>query len=88
MQLLKHTLKNSDTTAIQRATLGRSRVPPKKPVAEGGVVYVWRNNVKRDIKRWVGLSPNHSSVWVSMRGVLVKCNAERVRPATDEEWMG
>ena len=23
-----------------------------------------------------------------MRGVLVKCNIERVRPATDEEWIG
>eukprot|EP00973_Karenia_brevis_P040681 5629264-Karenia_brevis.AAC.1 len=23
-----------------------------------------------------------------MRGALVKCNAERVRPASDEEWMG
>eukprot|EP00973_Karenia_brevis_P015171 2074040-Karenia_brevis.AAC.1 len=23
-----------------------------------------------------------------MRGVLVMCNVERVRPATDEEWMG
>eukprot|EP00973_Karenia_brevis_P089935 12400124-Karenia_brevis.AAC.1 len=23
-----------------------------------------------------------------MRGVLVKCNLERVRPATDEEWIG
>eukprot|EP00973_Karenia_brevis_P075568 10497655-Karenia_brevis.AAC.1 len=23
-----------------------------------------------------------------MRGVLVKCNVERVRPATDVEWIG
>eukprot|EP00973_Karenia_brevis_P070520 9801444-Karenia_brevis.AAC.1 len=23
-----------------------------------------------------------------MRGDLVKCNVERVRPATDEEWLG
>eukprot|EP00973_Karenia_brevis_P075430 10476439-Karenia_brevis.AAC.1 len=69
-------------------------MPPKNPVSEGDVVYVWRNNVKHDIKGWVGpgiavcINSNHSSIWVSMRGVLVKSNVERVRPATDEEWIG
>ena len=58
------------------------------------MVYVWRNNVRYDIKGWVGpglviaISVPQSSVWVSMRGVLVKCNIERVRPATDQEWLG
>ena len=91
---LKAHLKSSDTAALQRAALGRSRVPPKRPVVEGDVVYVWRNNVKHDVKGWVGpglvvcVNSAQSSVWVSMRGVLVKCNVERVRPATDEEWMG
>eukprot|EP00973_Karenia_brevis_P015005 2047535-Karenia_brevis.AAC.1 len=51
---LKAHLKTSDIAALQRAALGRSRLPPKKHVAEGDVVYVWRNNVKRDIKGWVG----------------------------------
>eukprot|EP00973_Karenia_brevis_P040807 5648695-Karenia_brevis.AAC.1 len=36
----------------------------------------------------VCINPKQSSVWVSMQGVLVKCSAGRVRPATDEEWMG
>eukprot|EP00973_Karenia_brevis_P011948 1622455-Karenia_brevis.AAC.1 len=49
---LKAHLETSDTAALQRAALGRSRLPSKKPVAEGDVVYVWRNNVKRDIKDW------------------------------------
>ena len=36
---LKAHLKNSDTAALQRAALGRSRVPPKQPVKEVRVVY-------------------------------------------------
>ena len=57
-------------------------------------MYVWRNNFRYAITRWVGpglvvaINAQQSSVWVSMRGVVVKCNIERVRPATDEEWLG
>ena len=29
-----------------------------------------------------------TSAWVSMRGVVVKCSMDRVRKATDEEWLG
>ena len=36
----------------------------------------------------VCLNDAHSSVWVTMRGVLVKCNRDRVRLATDSEWIG
>ena len=46
------------------------------------------------IKYWVGpgvlvcTNEKQSSAWVSMRGVLVKTNTERMRPATDQEWLG
>ena len=55
---------------------------------------MWRNTAKLAIKGWIGLgvvvcmNEKHSSAWVSMRGVLVKTNTERVRPATDQEWLG
>ena len=57
-------------------------------------MYVWRNNFRYNIKGWVGpglaiaINAPQSSVWVSMRGVIVKCNMERVRPASDQEWLG
>ena len=36
----------------------------------------------------VCVNSNGNSVWVSMRGVQVKCNIDRVRLATDSEWLG
>ena len=91
---MKAYLHNSDVLALRRAVLGRSQNPPKKSIREGDVVYVWRDNVRFNIKGWVGpglviaINAPQSSVWVSMRGVIVKCNIERVRPATDQECLG
>ena len=34
------------------------------------------------------VNPQETSVWVSMRGVVVKCSMDRVRRATDDEWLG
>mgnify|MGYP005693850643 CR=1 FL=1 len=85
--------KNADKGAVNRAARGRSRVPPRD-IQEGQIVYVWRNSQRSKIRGWVGPGlvvckhHNQHSVWVSMRGVLVKCNRDRVRPATDEEWFG
>ena len=31
---------------------------------------------------------DNKTIWVTMRGSLLKCSAEKVRPATDDEWMG
>ena len=78
--------------AVQRATIARSRVDHRHDIKEGSVVYVWRNRGK--VRGWVGpglavcINYTQSSVWVSMRGIIVKCNIDRVRPATDEEWIG
>ena len=55
---------------------------------------MWRNNTSKEVRGWVGpglmvcVNSRASSIWVSMRGVLVKCNADCVRIATDEEWLG
>eukprot|EP00973_Karenia_brevis_P021617 2972805-Karenia_brevis.AAC.1 len=74
---LKAHSKSPDMAALQRAALGRLRIPPKKQVVEGDVVYVWSNNHKRDIGGCVGpdlvvcINPSHSSVWACMRGELV-----------------
>ena len=82
--------KNADKSAVHRAAIGRSRVPPRD-IQEGSIVYVLRNSQRSKIRGWVGPGSvvckhnNQHSVWVSMRGVLVKCNIDRVRPATDEE---
>ena len=34
------------------------------------------------------MNATETSCWISMRGVVVKCSRERVRLATDEEWLG
>ena len=36
----------------------------------------------------VCVQDNLTSIWVSMRGVIVKCNRDRVRLATDSDWLG
>ena len=87
-------MRQADSDVAHRAALARSRVQTIEPLKEGDVVYVWRNNTSKQVRGWVGpglvvcVNSRASSVWVSMRGILVKCNADRVRIATDEEWMG
>ncbi|MEC8427241.1 MAG: transposase family protein, partial [Pseudomonadota bacterium] len=85
--------RHGDIRAVQQAVAARSR-RTRDNIAEGQVVYVWRSNAKSKIRGWVGpgvivcLNPQKTSAWVSMRGVLVKCSVDRVRQATDEEWLG
>ena len=80
--------------AVQRAKTARSRVPHKVTIRTGDVVYVWRNKLRSKTKGWIGpglvvcVQDTSDSIWVSMRGVLVKCNRDRVRMATDSEWLG
>ena len=86
--------KNQATQAVQSAARARSRPAPKEDIKPGAVVYVWRANSRSNIRGWVGpglvinINEPGTSVWVSMRGVLVKCSREKVRLATDEEWLG
>ena len=84
--------KEKDVDAVHKAQNARSRLQPKNPIQQGSIVYVWRSS--RKVRGWVGpgvvvcINPQYTSAWVSMRGVVVKCSIDRVRRATDEEWLG
>ncbi len=86
--------KLADKEAVHRAQNARSRAPHKTELRHGDVVYVWRNKLRDNTKGWIGpglvvcVQDTPDSIWVSMRGVLVKCNRDRVRMATDSEWIG
>ena len=55
---------------------------------------VWRSVPKSGYRGWTGpgtvvcVSATRNSVWVAMKAALMKCSAEQVRPATDEEYLG
>lgn len=84
-------LKNMDVDAINKAVAARSRLPPRDKITQGMIVYVWRSSPRSKVRGWVGpgvvicVNPQQTSVWVSMRGVVVKCSMDRVRRATDDE---
>jgi hypothetical protein len=83
----KALFKHADHEAVARAARARSRTLPKQDLRAGDVVYVWRSRGK--VKGWVGpgvvvaVNATMTSAWVSMRGVLVKTNMDRIRLATD-----
>ena len=64
----------------------------QKPLQVGETVYVWR--ATHDFKGWIGPgiliaeSENQRSLWVSVRGYLVKASREQVRRATSDESLG
>ena len=90
----KAMFKNNNREALQRASKARSRVQPKYDIRTGTVVYVWRNSSRHKVKGWTGpgvvvcVNDKQTTAWVSMRGVLIKTNMDRIRPATDSEWLG
>ena len=77
--------KNRDAQAVHRAVNSRSRALEKQILRTGDIVYVWRNKIGREVKGWIGpgvvvaMNDTQSSVWVTIRGALVKCNSDRVR---------
>ena len=62
------------------------------PAKTGDTVYVWRDTA--DFRGWTGPrvvvaeSSNGRSLWVSLRGYLIKSAREQVRQATTEEHLG
>ena len=90
--------KSRNQSAIKKAAKTRPRRQPRDqpPISAGSVVYVWRNSVRKDrkYKGWVGpglvvcVNAKDTSAYVSMRGVLVKTNMDRIRTATDPEYHG
>ena len=86
--------KAKEKDVVQRAQAARSRKTRPDDIKVGSVVYVWRSSPRGAIRGWVGpgvavcLNEPKTSVWISMRGVLIKTNIDRVRLATDSEWLG
>ena len=81
-----------DETAIYRATKTNTRNADLKEIGNGDVVYLWRHTT--DYVGWVGpgvvvcQTENGRSLWVSLRGYLIKASREQVRQATNEEHLG
>ncbi|CAE7655781.1 GIP [Symbiodinium sp. CCMP2592] len=78
--------------AVQRAVHANTRTADDKPLKAGETVYVWRETA--DYVGWTGPgvivaeSDNRRSLWVSLRGYLIKASREQVRSASPEEHLG
>ena len=85
-------LRWQDNDAVRRAISTRTRTSDNKVFKEGDLVYVWRD--VPNYKGWTGpgtIVAQHSngrSLWVSLRGYLVKASKEQIRHATSEESLG
>ena len=85
-------LRWQDDDAVRRAISTRTRTSDNKVFKEGDLVYVWRD--VPNFKGWSGpgtIVAQHSngkSLWVSLRGYLVKASREQIRHATSEESLG
>ncbi len=76
--------------AVKRALSTRTRTSDLKQFKQGELVYVWRNIP--GYKGWTGpgtvLTESSNSLWISLRGYLIKASREQVRTATGEESLG
>ena len=86
-------MKFQDDDAVRRALRAKTRTADVKPnLRPGDLVYVWRDVPY--FKGWSGPgtiiaeSNQGKSLWVSLRGYLVKASREQVRAATSEESLG
>ena len=83
---------NQDAQAVRRAARATTRTSDAKDLKPGEVVYVWRDTAS--YTGWSGpgvvvaTSNNGRSLWVTVRGYLVKASREQVRSATAEESLG
>ena len=86
-------MKFQDDDAVRRALQARTRTADvKADLRPGALVYVWRDVPY--YKGWSGpgtiISETNQgkSLWISLRGYLVKASREQVRAATAEEPLG
>ena len=81
-----------DQAALTRPSKANIRSADVNPAKTGDTVYVWRDTA--DFRGWTGPgvvvaeSSNGRSLWVSLRGYLIKSAREQVRQATTEEHLG
>ena len=84
--------KQMDTETVKRGLATKTRTSDVRDLNMGDWVFVWRQTPS--FKGWSGPgvllahSPNERSLWVSLRGHLVKVSREQVRRATSEENLG
>ena len=81
-------MENQDFEAVTRAARSNTRTVDKIPIKSGDRLYVWR--ATRDFKGCVlvQVTDNGRSVWISLRGYLLKASREQTRLATNEENFG
>ena len=81
-----------DYEAVSRATRSNTRTVDAIIIRPGDRVYVWRNTAR--YRGWGGpgmvvqVAENGRSLWISLRGYLLKASREQVRLATNEENLG
>eukprot|EP00969_Alexandrium_andersonii_P274565 12135262-Alexandrium_andersonii.AAC.1 len=84
----------SDARALSASARARPRRQPQEDLRPNDVVFVWRSAPRSGRRGWVGggllvaKSPNAGSLWITMRGRLLKCSAQQARRATEPEYMG
>ena len=83
-------LRWQDDEAVRRAVSTRTRTSDNKSFDLGELVYIWRN--VPGFKGWSGpgtlIAQKDETVWVSMRGYLMKASKAQTRKATSEESRG
>jgi len=85
-------IKQQDIDSVRRSVKAATRSSDLKPLSVGEWVFVWRSIPT--FTGWSGpgvllaISPNERSMWVSLRGHLLKVSREHLRPATAEEHLG
>ena len=85
-------MRSQDTEAIKRSLRTTTRTADMKELKVGDTVFVWRHTAV--YKGWTGpgivvaINSNERSLWISLRGYLVKASREQVRAATSEEFLG
>ena len=85
-------VQHQDRAAVQRPVRSNTRTADTKPMKAGDTVFVWRETP--DFRGWSGPgvviaeNANGRSLWVSLRGYLIKASREQVRSATPEEHLG
>ena len=85
-------IKQQDIDSVRRSVKAATRSSDLKPLSVGEWVFVWRSIPT--FTGWSGpgvllaTSPNERSMWVPLRGHLLKVSREHLRPATAEEHFG
>ena len=83
---------HQDFEAVTRAAKANTRTVDRIPFKNGDRVYVWRST--KDARGWAGpgvvvqITENGRSLWISLRGYLLKASREQTRLATSEENFG